>query len=613
MKRVRGIAIFCLSVALSMLRCGCDSPTQLSTTGGSEVVGKLVTVSNAPVANARVLAYKIPADAFGLNLDSMQKTLPADTVVSNDRGEYKFTELDTGYYHLFASGKYANDSLFVYHNIFHNDYKAFRNEPTHIINIGVDTMRAPGSISGKVVFEPGFPGPVQCYIPGISFSSFTDDEGAFHISNIPVGVYVIYYYGGIYTTAKDSGIVVISNTTTQIPSKTLQLSDKGGPPPPVFIRAEYDTAGGRVVLSWSKVAVSDLKEYLVSRKESSQDSFVSIGKVSQPETSFVDMVYGDSLDTAGHRYLYEIFSRDEGGQVGSHSDFCSLSVVSPASVRTTLSLKASGRSIDTVDTVAVFDKEVIFCGYANKLALVDSLIWSLEKTDSIVRKSWAGKKKGSDTLKISWDQPGKKKVYCKSMDERGKQWTDSIIVIVIKDPPVIEYLSPDTTVEFGGMVRCSLSVSHKFGNCTLFIDLNRDGKFEITKVGMTYNTIFSTKTDTLGGRINIRITDAHRNMVDTFFTLTITAPPKHDHWEEADSMPTARKLLSTCVIDKSIYAIGGCKQHYNGTQNIMRPTNAVEAYDSVWMTKDTMKTARYSFIAGAHDSSIYVFGGIGTR
>jgi hypothetical protein len=603
------VLMLCLSLAVIALKCG-KSPSQVVTTGGSEVVGKLVTAANSPVANARVFAYKIPADASTFNL--LQSTSPIDTAISNDLGEYKFTKLDVGYFHLFASGKYLSDSLFASHDKVYNDYIAPASESTHKINVGVDTMKAPGSISGNVVLEPGYPSAIQCYIPGSSYISITDNTGSFFISNIPAGTYSLIYSnnsGGeyAYATVEDSNIVIVSDSTTRLPPKTMQLATQNGPPAPVNIHAVYDTVNGKVTVSWNKVNVSDLKEFVVFRKEATQDSFTQIGKAIQPETSFVDIVYKDSLDSSAHVYLYEIYSRDQGDEMGSHSDFCSVSVVSPALVRTLLLLQAAGGR--SIDTVAVFNQELIFCDYANRLVGVDSLIWSLEKPDSIIRRSWAGSKNGSDTLRISWDQPGTKKVYCRAVEERGK-WVDSITVVVIKDTPVIKYLSPDTTVEFGGMVRCSIDVAHQFGSCTLYVDLNRDSVFEIKRIGLSFDTVFSTNTDAIGGRVRIKITDSHHNVVNTFFTLTIAAP-QHEHWEECVPMPTPRKFLSVCVNGKTLYAIGGCKRTYSGEGYSQKAVNTLEAYDSIWTAKDSMKTARYSFACGEYNGSIYVFGGRG--
>jgi hypothetical protein len=612
MKQLRGILLFCLSCIIISLRCDCgNSPSQLS--GGSEIEGKCITASNTPVNEARIFVYKIPGDVSAINFTAIQNASPSETAYSDINGRFRLSMKEPGHFQLFASGKFGNDSLFAF-CVVYVDYIAPATSPMHIIDAGVATMRPPGSISGKVVFEPGFSGPISCYIPGSSLVSITDDSGTFHIEHVPAGTYSIYYFDvqGNYALEKDSNIAVIANADTRLAPKTLKLSASAVPPPAV-VQGVYDTLGGQVLLSWSKVNVTDLKEYIVFRKKASEDSFSQIKTVAQPETSFADKVYSNPLDTETHVYLYELKSKDVGGDIGNHSDICSVFVIPPAWVRPFLSLQGGDTSIGSIDTVAVFDRKTISCRYANKLSPVDSLFWALDKPDSIIQKSGKGGKNGSDSLKISWEKPGAMKIYCMALYNNGRRWTDSIIVVVIADPPVVTYLSADTTVDFGSIVTCSLSVAHRFGQCSLYVDLDRDSKFEIKRTGQIFDTAFSTATDTLGGKIRIRITDNHHNVVDTFFTLTIRPAPPHNRWEECNPMRTPRKLLSLCVADNTIYAIGGCKQYYNGKAYISQPSNAVEAFDTSWTTKDTLKTARYSCIASLYDSSIYVFGGIGPR
>jgi N-acetylneuraminic acid mutarotase len=605
MRSLRAFPVLCLLIAVIALTCGKDAVVTHNT-GGSEVVGRLVTKTAASVANARIFAFKIPSDTSIAAID----LIPFDTAFSNDKGQYKFTKLDIGFYRLFASGKYAADSLFASHDRVLNDYIAPPSEPTRLVEVGTDTMRAPGSISGKVILDPLYSGAaIYCYIPGSSFDATADDSGVFLMTNVPAGVYNLYYrdLSNLYAVAIDSNIKVVSDSVTRLAAKKLQLSTDKGPPAPVRIRATYDTIGGQVALSWNKVNVADLEEYLVFRKESAQDSFVPIGKTIQPETTFVDTVYRDSHDTAAHTYMYELYSKDIGGEPGSHSEIVPVPVISPSAIRTVLFLKVD------LDTVAIFDKKTIVCDYTNGMSIVDSLVWGLEKPDSIVKRVKKGSNSGSDTINILWGQPGIKTVYCSSRDASGKKRTDSISVIVISDVPYIRYVSPDTAIEFGGMFRCSLAVYHRFGNCTLLVDLNRDNRYEFKKIGLALDTLFSTNTDTLGGKVKIRIIDAHKNTVDTFFTLKINPAPQHDKWIECDSMATPRKFLSVCVVGKNLYAIGGCNRFFNGTSFVPQATNAVESFDSAWTAKDTLKTARHSFACVPYQNSIYVFGGTGNK
>jgi hypothetical protein len=107
MIRRRAIGLLCCLFAAGNFFCSPDSP-QIVNNGGSEVVGKLVTVNNSPVNNARVFAYKAVPDT---SVDS----LPVDTVFTNAQGDYAFTSLELGRYNLRAMGKYGSDSLVAFH------------------------------------------------------------------------------------------------------------------------------------------------------------------------------------------------------------------------------------------------------------------------------------------------------------------------------------------------------------------------------------------------------------------------------------------------------------------------------------------------------------------
>src|SRR5512138_1245897 len=93
---------YCLATSLlagaALLLCCSGHITQTAWKGGSEVVGKLVTSSSAPVNNARVIAR---------STDSSHKMLlpgrvAIDTVFTSGNGQFRFTNLDLGTYNLIA-------------------------------------------------------------------------------------------------------------------------------------------------------------------------------------------------------------------------------------------------------------------------------------------------------------------------------------------------------------------------------------------------------------------------------------------------------------------------------------------------------------------------------
>lgn len=81
--------------------------------------------------------------------------------------------------------------------------------------------------------------------------------------------------------------------------------------------------------------------------------------------------------------------------------------------------------------------------------------------------------------------------------------------------------------------------------------------------------------------------------------------PELDRWRAKTDMPTARSLLSSAVVNKQIYAIGGLGNSFNACPN-------VEVYDPFfdkWIKKVDMPTARLGFGIAVVKGRIYAIGG----
>jgi N-acetylneuraminic acid mutarotase len=84
--------------------------------------------------------------------------------------------------------------------------------------------------------------------------------------------------------------------------------------------------------------------------------------------------------------------------------------------------------------------------------------------------------------------------------------------------------------------------------------------------------------------------------------------PATDTWAERKDMPTARRYLSTSVVNDKIYAIGGLIGGQPATHSA-----TAEEYDpatDTWTKKTDMPTARGMLCAGVVDGKIYAIGGI---
>jgi N-acetylneuraminic acid mutarotase len=86
---------------------------------------------------------------------------------------------------------------------------------------------------------------------------------------------------------------------------------------------------------------------------------------------------------------------------------------------------------------------------------------------------------------------------------------------------------------------------------------------------------------------------------------TVICPAAQDTWAQKADMPTPRNLLSTCVVDGKLYAIGGSLSPTTST-----PT--VEAYDPAtnsWTKKADLPQAVCGLAACTVNDKIYIFGG----
>ncbi|MFC1653103.1 kelch repeat-containing protein [Planctomycetota bacterium] len=95
-------------------------------------------------------------------------------------------------------------------------------------------------------------------------------------------------------------------------------------------------------------------------------------------------------------------------------------------------------------------------------------------------------------------------------------------------------------------------------------------------------------------------------IITLFLTVTSVTTVAEDTWIYKADMPTARGVVSGCVLDGRIYVIGG-------TPNASPITSAVEVYDSVldaWTGVADMPSARCGHATCAVDGKVYVFGGL---
>jgi N-acetylneuraminic acid mutarotase len=88
-------------------------------------------------------------------------------------------------------------------------------------------------------------------------------------------------------------------------------------------------------------------------------------------------------------------------------------------------------------------------------------------------------------------------------------------------------------------------------------------------------------------------------------SFAVMVPAAEDTWTKKADMPTARNLLSTCVANGKIYAIGGAPGDYTSFSE-------VEEYDpstDKWTKRANMPEARCGLSTSSVDGKIYAIGG----
>lgn len=209
---VREYILFILLASLSASHLRCTNNKIAGTTDETELEvialsGNLVQGTNGnPAVNARVLLYSSNNSIPQAAIDSFSTTA---------EGSYRFKYLKPGTYSISAELLSSSDSL----------YGTRRNIVIKkSVNIGTDTLKAPGYITGKVrVANQGSKSNIFCFIPGTSYLSITDTGGNYAIYHIPPGTYNLAFWHQKYNDSSIADVTVVPEKETRAPDMMLHL------------------------------------------------------------------------------------------------------------------------------------------------------------------------------------------------------------------------------------------------------------------------------------------------------------------------------------------------------------------------------------------------------
>ncbi|MEO6098290.1 MAG: carboxypeptidase-like regulatory domain-containing protein [Fibrobacteria bacterium] len=247
----RTIAFIAAAVISGSLFWSCEgSATQ--TTNGQCLHGALVDAQGHAVSGAKVMAWPIGA----IGNPGAQGGTPAALAETDAQGRYALDGLTAGEFNVFGE-KGSGSSTVLIPRVHYAETE---------LDLGTDTLRPPGAITGRVLSGDKPMPEVFCYIPGSAYVAMTDSLGRFTLSQVSAGTYRVKYTTEGHITAVDSPVVVVSAEITALAAKDMVIDDALQPPPPDGLTADIDSVTGIVTLRWNKAPVNDVASYEIQRR-----------------------------------------------------------------------------------------------------------------------------------------------------------------------------------------------------------------------------------------------------------------------------------------------------------------------------------------------------------
>lgn len=323
-----------LAAALSGCMTGSEVPNELR--------GVLVAPGGAAQADAQVTLYRsdaIPGPALK----------PVATARTDAAGRYRFEGLPAGTYNALAakSGSRAYlDSLVV--------------APRAEIDAGTDTLKAPGSLAGRVRLEgPDNPRMALVQVIGTDIYANVDSAGWFALTHLAEGAYRIRVFVADSQYVPEFRVVRIRSGASDTLAEVIAPYYMG-PPRITGLKAEALTDGS-IRVTWNRARSKDPFTYAIFREAS--DANVRSGNalryfLTETDTAYIDTVYSrtprpDDLgfdpvahwevyrgqypweDTTAYRFRYYIMLFDLAAsyEAGPMSGMVHVVAIPPASIK----------------------------------------------------------------------------------------------------------------------------------------------------------------------------------------------------------------------------------------------------------------------------------------
>jgi hypothetical protein len=276
----------------------CMNPNSGGTeTGDAKVSGVLYNSGGSRSAGAKVACIPRHYNPNGGSRTGI------DSTVTDDTGSYRFKTMPADTYNIFAQ----SDSGLVY-------IESVVVKPDSQRRIPPDTLKAPGSIRGRIELEPGDDARnvFIIFLGTYVFRMADDSVGNFAISDLAKGRYRVRILANLPNyRVMDTAFTITAGRDSVLP-QPIRL-EYTGIPVPQGLRIVYDTLKQIVTLIWNKPTTGrPIQGYNIYRKH--QDSSLVILK-----SDWSDTTYNDSTGIQDITYEYRVAAVDTNTTEGTRS------------------------------------------------------------------------------------------------------------------------------------------------------------------------------------------------------------------------------------------------------------------------------------------------------
>lgn len=592
------IIIFLILSGINFLQCGGGTETKESYVGGgTETIGKLVDPQGKAANGATVELF------FADSLNSYRAT------TTDANGIFKFDTIPSGTYTLVCK---SSDGKMAFIAFDYDSSKGLILDPA--------TVFPPGSIDGCIkypVIENQPDHDILVFIPGTSYNAIADDNGRFAITNIPKGTYTLKISKINYSVKKISNVIVTPNNVTVIDScVSLEIDTLGKPFAPKIKGIVHNELQGTVTLTWNNLPITDLEGYFVYR--GTLDDRSKISTVIK-DTVFTDTVYKNILtDTVPYMLSYFIKSVDKSNE-SDYSDPLNITVYPPVLYR--CKFTPSIKNANGNDTVTNADTAVLSVKFVNRKRSPQKFIWSIDKDEvchSITAAFTDSAYRGMDTLRYRWKTPGEKKVFIKSIDDKGDTLSDSFNFVIfdsVELHPTGKWMTFESKMSTKRRFACAAELDSNiyyiggqiFNSIKeYYISTNSVEKFDIRTGKWSTCAPLPEKVSlasavTLNGKIYVLGGENESGILSSVYVYDPISG-----WVKSGNLPYVLSGMSSCTYGNSILIVGGYTEDLSISNAILTYNPSTKKTDTVNVIDNEYRVHHQSVIL---NDNLYIISG----